>query len=187
MTIHSQNFETLVLNADYQPLSLYPLSIWTWTDAMKALTLNRVNLVAEYDEFIPTPLHKIRFPSIIAVKKYQTKTQSVAFNRYNIWLRDGGECAYCCAEVSTSELTYDHVYPRSRGGPTTWENIVCACQPCNTRKANKTTAEAKMFPRVTPRKPKPVELAVKKRMLDEGQKLHQSWLDYLYWSGELET
>lgn len=185
MTIHPGNFTTLVLNADFQPLSVYPLSVWTWTDAVKALTLDRVSLVAEYDEFIPTPLHQIRYPSIIAVKKYQKQTRAVAFNKYNLWLRDAGCCAYCSTELTTNDLTFDHVHPKSQGGLATWDNIVCACQPCNARKGNKSCEQAKMFPKVWPRKPKPVELAIKKRMLDQGENLHQTWVDYLYWDTEL--
>jgi 5-methylcytosine-specific restriction endonuclease McrA len=184
MTIHS-NFKTLVLNADYQPLSVFPLSEWTWTDAVKALMLDRVTLVAEYDEFIPTPLHKIRYPSIIAVKKYQQQSRAIAFNKHNLWLRDGGICQYCATTLTTYELTFDHVHPRSKGGETTWDNIVCACQPCNARKANKSCEEVKMFPRVWPRKPKAVELAIRKRMMEGTENLHQTWLDYLYWDSEL--
>ncbi len=184
MTIHS-NFKTLVLNADFQPLSVFPLSEWTWMDALKAICLNRVVTVAEYDELIPHPTRRIRYPSIIAVKKYQPQTRAIAFNRYNLWLRDGGVCQYCDNPLSTYDLTFDHVHPRSKGGLTTWENIVCACQPCNARKGSKSCEEVKMFPRILPRKPKPVELAIRKRMVEGGENLHQSWLDYLYWDGNL--
>jgi 5-methylcytosine-specific restriction endonuclease McrA len=184
MTIHS-NFKTLVLNADYRPLSVFPLSEWTWTDAVKAIWLDRVVTVAEYDEFIPHPTHRIRYPSIIAVKKYQPKTKAIAFNKYNLWLRDGGICQYCGDPLTTQELTFDHVHPASEGGLATWENIVCACQPCNARKGNKSCEKAEMFPRVWPRKPKAVELAIRKRIIDTTENLHQSWLDYLYWDTEL--
>jgi 5-methylcytosine-specific restriction endonuclease McrA len=185
MTINPGQYPALILNADFQPLSFYPLSTWSWMDAIKAIWRNRVITVAEYDEFIPTPNHKIRFPSIIALKEYQKVTRNVAFNRYNLWLRDGGVCQYCNCEVTTSDFTFDHVNPKSRGGLATWDNIVCACQPCNTRKANRTPAEARMVLLKEPRKPRPFEIAVQHRTLDKGASLHKDWIDYLYWDGPL--
>ncbi|TLX17219.1 HNH endonuclease [Rhizobium sp. MHM7A] len=186
MTIHPGQFPALILNADFQPLSLYPLSTWSWMDAVKAVWLDRVITVAEYDRTIPHPVHEIKFPSVIALKEYQQVSRAIAFNRYNIWLRDGGVCQYCATEVTTRDFTFDHVIPRSRGGGTTWENIVCSCQPCNTFKANRTPKEAKMTLLTEPRKPRPYEIAVRQRTIDGTQALHQDWLSFIYWDVPLE-
>ncbi len=185
MTIHPGQFPALILNADFRPLSVYPLSTWSWMDAIKAIWRDRVITVAEYNEFIPTPNHKIRFPSVIALKEYQQVKRTVAFNRFNLWLRDDGVCQYCCCEVTTSDFTFDHVTPKSRGGLATWENIVCACQPCNTRKANRTPDEAGMTLLKEPRKPKPHEMVDWNRIRQKGNDLHKDWIDYLYWDGPL--
>lgn len=194
MTIHPGQFPALVLNADYRPLSVYPLSTWSWMDAIKAIWLDRVVTVSEYEDFVPHPTFRIKFPSVIALKEYQPATREVAFNRYNLWLRDGGICqysgtksraGYCAVEVTTRDFTFDHVEPKSRGGEATWENIVCACQPCNTFKANRTPKEAGLVLLSEPRKPKPHEVAAWQRTLTSAQDLHHGWMDYLYWDTEL--
>ena len=187
MTIHPGKFPALILNADYQPLSLYPLSTWSWMDAVKAVWLERVVTVAEYDHYIPHPVHIVKYPSVIALKEYQPVSRAIAFNRHNIWLRDGGVCQYCATEVTTKDFTFDHVIPRSRpGGETTWENIVCACQPCNTFKANRTPKEAKMTLLTEPRKPKPYEIAVRQRTMFGQQAFNEDWLSFIYWDVTLE-
>jgi len=121
---HSVVYPALVLNADYQPLSYYPLSVWDWRQAIKAVFLDRVNVVSEYDRLVRSAHMAIRLPSIIALKTYVRPPERPAFTRFNVFLRDGFSCQYC---GSTEDLTFDHVIPRSRGGRTTWENVVAAC------------------------------------------------------------
>ena len=118
----------LVLNADYRPLSYYPLSLWSWQDTLKAVFLDRVNIVSEYETKVHSPTTAISLPSVVSLKNYVKPPQYPAFTRFNVFLRDGFTCQYC---GSDQDLTFDHVVPRRVGGQTAWENVVAACSPCN--------------------------------------------------------
>jgi len=180
-----QGMPCLVLNADFQPLSYFPLSLWTWQEAIKAVFLDRVNIVASYD----TPIRSVSFsmeaPSVVALKDFVVQDRPPAFTRFNVFLRDGFRCTYCGAHGDT-DLTFDHVVPRSHGGRTTWENIVAACAPCNLKKGGRTPAQAKMFPDPPPRKPSLHQLQAMGRRFPPNH-LHDSWMDYLYWDVELDA
>ena len=78
------------------------------------------------------------------------------------------------------DLTFDHVIPRSRGGRTTWENVVTACSPCNLTKGGRMPSQAKMHPRIRPHQPSVIELREHGRKFPPNY-LHESWADYLYW------
>lgn len=172
----------LVLNADYRPLSYYPLSLWSWQDAIKAVFLDRVNIVAEYDAEVSSPSFSMRLPSVICLKSYIKPTRNPAFTRFNVFLRDKFQCQYC---GSPEDLTFDHVIPRCCGGHTTWENVVAACSPCNLKKGGLMPAKAKMWPRQTAYQPDVHDLHNNGRMFPPNH-LHRSWMDYLYWDVELE-
>ena len=120
---------------------------------------------------------------MVALKSYVPQERPPAFTRFNLFLRDGFACQYC---ASTDDLTFDHVIPRSRGGRTTWENIVTACAPCNLTKGGRTPREAHMHPRRHPERPSAYQLQDNGRRFPPGH-LHESWLDYLYWDIELEA
>ncbi|MFM9162471.1 MAG: HNH endonuclease, partial [Methylocystis sp.] len=102
-----------MLNADYRPLSYYPLSLWCWQDAIKAVFLDRVNIVSEYDRTVKSPSFEIRIPSVVSLKEYVRPSRHPAFTRFNVFLRDRFSCQYCGQQ---DELTFDHVIPRSKGG-----------------------------------------------------------------------
>ena len=138
----------LVLNADFRPLSYYPLSLWSWQDAIKAVFLDRVNIVEHYDRAVRSPSFEIQLPSVVSLKSFVQPTTHPAFTRFNVFLRDRFVCQYCSAD---DDLTFDHIVPRSRGGQTTWENVVAACSPCNLRKGNLTPQQARMFPQASRR------------------------------------
>src|SRR5688572_914144 len=121
----------LVLNADFRPLSYFPLSLWSWQDAIKAVFLDRVNVLAEYDTFVHSPSCAFKLPSVISLKEYVPPARRPAFTRFNVFLRDRFDCQYCSHRFRPEELTFDHVIPRSRGGYTSWENVVTACSCCN--------------------------------------------------------
>lgn len=175
----------LVLNADFRPLSYFPLSLWSWQDAVKAVFLDRVSVVSEYDRVIRSPRSEIRLPSVIALKDYAPVPRRPAFTRYNVFLRDRFCCQYCGKRFSSHDLTFDHVVPRSRGGLTNWTNVVAACAPCNMRKANRTPAEAIMPLTRTPVAPTSWQLQEYGRIFPPNH-LHESWRDYLYWDSVLE-
>lgn len=173
----------LVLNADYRPLSYYPLSLWPWQEVIKAVFLDRVEVVSTYDHVVHSPSFEMKLPSVVSLKQYVPQDRPPAFTRFNLFLRDSFTCQYCS---SPDELTFDHVIPRSRGGRTTWENIITACAPCNLRKGGRTPREAGMHPFHTARRPSMHELQDRGRRFPPGH-LHASWLDYLYWDIELEA
>jgi 5-methylcytosine-specific restriction endonuclease McrA len=173
----------LVLNADYRPLSYYPLSLWPWQDTVKAVFLERVDVVSTYEKKIRSPSFEMPLPSVVCLKQYVAQDRPPAFTRFNVFLRDSFSCQYC---GSGDELTFDHVTPRSQGGRTTWENIVTACARCNLGKGGRSLREASMRPRRAPRRPTMYELQERGRKFPPNH-LHESWLDYLYWDIELEA
>ena len=144
-------FPALVLNADFRPLSYYPLSLWPWEEAVKAVYQDRVDVVSVYDKVVRSPSMEMQIPSVIALKSYVDQNRSPAFTRFNVFLRDGFTCQYC---GDTAELTFDHVLPRSRGGRDTWENLVWSSKDVNTRKGNRLPHEAGLKLLSVPRAPK---------------------------------
>ncbi|WP_228242598.1 HNH endonuclease [Porphyrobacter sp. GA68] len=173
---------TLVLNADYTPLSYYPLSVWPWQTAIKAVFLDRVDIIESYDRAVHSPSLDMKVPSVIALKQYVRPSQFPAFTRFNVFLRDRFTCQYC---GSGHNLTFDHVVPRRLGGRTTWENIVAACAPCNMRKGGRTPQQAKMIPALQPIRPTSWQLQQHGRCYPPNF-LHETWRDWLYWDIELE-
>ena len=139
------SFPALVLNADYRPLSYYPLSLWGWQDTVKAVFLDRVNIVSEYDRSVRSPTCEMKLPSVVSLKTYIRPALYPAFTRFNVFLRDRFVCQYC---GDKDDLTFDHLVPRSRGGLTRWDNVVAACAPCNLRRA----ASCRTRPRCTRRR-----------------------------------
>ncbi|MEM8977908.1 MAG: HNH endonuclease [Pseudomonadota bacterium] len=173
----------LVLNADYRPLSYYPLSLWPWQEAVKAAWLERVDIVAEYDDYVSSPSTRIKIPSVVVLKDYVRPQKRVAFTRFNLFLRDEFQCQYCGAK---GDLTFDHVVPRSRGGVTSWENVVAACSKCNLRKGSRSLRQSGLALRKPPRQPVSEELRNMGRKFPPNH-LHESWMDFLYWDAELEA
>ena len=184
MNVHvsPSGFPALVLNADFRPLSYYPLSLWSWQDAIKAVFLERVNIVAQYDRAVHSPSLEMKLPSVVSLKNYVRPALYPAFTRFNVFLRDRFTCQYCGDD---QDLTFDHLVPRSRGGMTRWDNVTTACAPCNLLKGGKLPHEAKMYPALKPYRPTVFELHRNGRLFPPNY-LHESWLDYLYWDTELE-
>ena len=172
----------LVLNADYTPLSYYPLSLWPWQTAIKAVFLDRVDIIECYDREVHSPSLDMKIPSVIALRQYVRQSEFPAFTRFNLFLRDRFTCQYCGSE---NNLTFDHVIPRRLGGKTTWENIASACAPCNMKKGGRTPKQAGMK-LLNPIRPTTWQL----QHIGKGfppHHLHESWRDWLYWDIELEA
>lgn len=186
MTLVAEAYPALVLNADFRPLSYFPLSLWSWQDSVKAVFLDRVNVVTEYDLTIHSPTTAFQLPSVISLKEYVNLDRWPAFTRFNVFLRDSFYCQYCSTKSPAEDLTFDHVVPRSRGGRTKWDNVVTACQSCNLKKGNRLPRECGMALQRYPERPSTYELQRNGRAFPPNY-LHESWRDFLYWDSELES
>jgi len=187
MTFVDQNISlekcpALVLNADYRPLSYYPLSLWNWQDSIKSAYLDRVTIVNNYDRIIKSPSFSMKLPSVIALKSYIKPKSNPNFTRFNVFLRDKFMCQYC---GSNSELTFDHLLPRSKGGKTDWDNVVTACSSCNVQKGGRFYDNSEMSLQQIPYQPSTEDLHRNGKNFPPNF-LHKSWIDYLYWDVELE-
>ncbi|MCX6902707.1 MAG: HNH endonuclease [Verrucomicrobia bacterium] len=140
---------------------------------------------APHAESISTISFKIRVPRVILLVLFdRLPRKEVKFTRHNIFERDRNTCQYCGRQCDRSDLNLDHVIPRDRGGPTTWENIVCSCIACNTQKANRTPPEAGLHLIRKPKRPKWRPFV----QVNIGIAQHDSWrhfLDLAYWNVEL--
>jgi 5-methylcytosine-specific restriction endonuclease McrA len=181
-SVSAEACPALVLNADYRPLSYYPLSLWCWQDTVKAVFLERVNILSHYDRSVRSPSFEMRLPSVVSLKTYVRPARYPAFTRFNVFLRDHFACQYC---GDRSDLTFDHLVPRSRGGRTTWDNVVTACSHCNLAKGGRMPGEVRMWPGQMPIRPTVHDLHRNGRAFPPNY-LHDSWQDYLYWDTELD-
>ena len=134
---HILQMPVLVLNASYEPINI--------CGARRALVLV-LKGIARTEEEHGLMLHaqrsRISMPSVIRLLEYRRiPHQTRALSRKNILLRDRNTCQYCGEVFAPSELTLDHVIPRSRGGNSTWENLVACCHACNRRKGNRLLSE----------------------------------------------
>ena len=184
MTVTLRDCPALVLNADFRPLSYYPLSLWGWQDAIKAVICERVIVVSEYDQHIHSPTISMALPSVISLREYIAPGQKPAFTRFNLFLRDLLICQYCGQSFPAHELTFDHVIPKAQGGRTNWKNVVAACSPCNLKKGGRTPEQANMPLYRQPHVPTTWELLENGRGFPPNF-LHESWRDFLYWDTEL--
>lgn len=131
--------EVLVLSIGYEPLERIP-----WQRAMTLIFTGKAVVV---DQYVGRELRSASgswpMPAVIRfVRPHKRRRGQIKFSKRNIYLRDGGKCAYCRSQVEISEATYDHVVPRQKGGKTDWENIVIACHPCNQQKGCKSLDQA---------------------------------------------
>jgi 5-methylcytosine-specific restriction endonuclease McrA len=178
--MHVDATRTLLLTQGYEPIKIIP-----WQRAMTLLTLDKVDVVEEYEAEVRATSMIIRVPAVVRLRKaFRRHAKPVKFSRVNIYARDGYRCQYCGAKCTIAELTYDHVIPRSRGGRTTWENIVSCCYDCNAEKANRTPAEARMMLRTVPARPTWMP-AVQIRVSTSS--VPDAWRDYVYWTGEIDS
>jgi len=142
--------------------------------------------LAPHEPCIRTVSFRIRVPRVILLLFFdRLPRKEVKFTRHNIFERDKNTCQYCGRACDRRELNLDHVLPRDRGGPTSWENIVCSCIDCNTHKANRTPQEAGMRLIRKPKRPKWRPFA----QITLGLEYDESWrhfIDVAYWNVELQ-
>lgn len=189
---------TLVLNRNWQPINVATVArslIMLWNESARIVDpidyqlydwTDWTTLVPDQDEpFIQAVSRRIRVPEVIALTQFdRMPTQKVTFSRRNVFKRDKYTCQYCGKQPGTHELTIDHVVPRAQGGQSTWENCVLACIDCNSVKADRTPAQARMRLLNTPVRPawKPVYAD----RIDRAD----SWSKFIsdaYWNVELEA
>jgi 5-methylcytosine-specific restriction endonuclease McrA len=140
---------TLLLDNTY-----FPVKVINWQKAIILLVSGRAEVVEEYSNIaIRSVSCSLRLPRVLRLFSRHRSAFNVRFTRHNLYWRDQNTCQYCTKKFSTSELTFDHIVPVSKGGETSWTNVVAACASCNTKKANKTPEEAGLKLLKTPRVP----------------------------------
>lgn len=160
----------LVLNASYEAIN-----VCTVQRAMVLICKGAAIVQEKSPYLLRTAKAKIPLPSVIRLLSYRhVPRRTRAVSRKNVMIRDGYACQYCLAVLPGKELTLDHVHPRSRGGKSTWENLVACCYGCNNRKGDRTPSEARM---VLAKPPRPFGLHAKHRLMGAGE---ESWHKYLY-------
>jgi len=162
--------DVLVLNATYEALNVCSLQ-----RAVKLIFSGKAEVLHEHDKPLRAATLEMRMPSIIRMLYFiRRPRQQVALTKKNVLLRDDYTCQYC-GQKSSGPMTVDHVVPRSAGGPSTWENLVCACLTCNNRKNNRTPHDAAMHLLRKPRTPKYIPWIQIKRHTLPGE-----WYKYLF-------
>jgi len=166
----SLNRLVLVINASYEPINI--------CSARRALTLVLKGdaVVEEVSAYVVrTSKISIPLPSVVRLQKYRRMPrQNRSVSRKGIVLRDSSTCQYCRQKLPLRELTLDHVIPRSRGGASTWENLVASCKPCNNVKGDRTPAEAGL---TLTKQPRQITIHAKHRLLIGDEK---TWERYLF-------
>ena len=169
-----------VISVEQGAYSNYDFGSWCEVSQFKS------NFEPDGHDWVSTVNFSIAVPRIIRLLFYgRLPRNGVKFNRRNIFARDGNHCQYCGKRSVSSELSLDHIIPRSMGGKTSWENIVCACTKCNIQKGGRTPKQAGMRLVKKPVKPKRNPLI----HFHLGHRRYVSWkqfLDHAYWSVELK-
>jgi hypothetical protein len=162
----------LVLNRSYIPVETI-----TWQEAFKKIFNGQAYAIEFYDnEIVRTPNDEFLKPAVIVCTEFNGMPSRVpVYSKRLICQRDEWTCMYCGTPVNQDTFSVDHIQPRARGGRSTFENTVCACKPCNSRKADKTLAEAGMRLRCTPRTPRINPIKAK----FERVRLEAEWEQYV--------
>lgn len=174
--------KTLLLNSSYEPMKVI-----SWQKAITLWFADKVEIVEEYNDVdLTTVSFSMKCPSVVRLRKYVkgSNNNRVKFSRMNLFSRDNFTCQYCGSQPGVRHLTYDHVLPKSRGGKTSWENIVTACLPCNSKKADRTPDEARMGLKSKPFRPHERPDVVFTLSLP---KTPEAWKNYIIWNSEISN
>lgn len=140
--------------------------------------LGEIDVLERYEEVARSPSITIRFPCVARLNKTLiSERKDIKFSRANVYARDGYRCQYCGQKKIASQLNYDHVIPRSKGGKTNWENIVASCISCNLKKGDKTLKQAGMVFLKKPVKPRSLPMSASPVALPK--EVPDLWLPYL--------
>lgn len=175
------DLKCLVLNADFRPLSTWPLSLIPAHVAISGLYKDRLTVVENWqDAFFHSPSTQIAVPKVAALREYAPVNATPKFCRRSILLRDRYRCQYCGESFPSNELTFDHYIPRAKGGRTVWNNILTCCLSCNAKKA-----DGHLTPRKLPHQPTTAEL-LRAGLEFLPNHIRQDFGSYLYWNVPLE-
>ena len=165
------NHTVLVLNQNYEPLNV--------CNVRRALVLvidGKAEVLEEHNRVVVSASRRFAMPSVIRlVYMIRRPRPRVKLTRREVFIRDSYTCQYCGRQ--SSDLTIDHIIPRSRGGPHSWENLVSACKTCNHRKGGKSLTDARMALRTVPHEPSPGVYYTIERRLDSH--LFDTWEKFL--------
>lgn len=155
-------------------MTLLPLSVVDWQEAIRYLVLDKVRVVEWHDDWVVRSVSwSTKVPAVMMLKEYQKPKSTMRLSKRNIFLRDGYKCQYCGIQVNESTATVDHVLPTSLGGKTSWENCTTSCKSCNHEKG-----ATKADPTTKPYRPSFWELVQRRR--ERGFHLHHpSWANYI--------
>ncbi len=143
--------DTLLLNSTYEPLRIIG-----WQRAVTMMCLEKVDVIVSYESMLRSMSLSLQKPSVVRLCRYVRRHKmKVSLSRRNIHIRDKGKCQYCQKQLDLKDFTLDHVTPKSRGGQTSWTNIVAACGACNRKKGSKSLKEARMRLLAKPIEPRP--------------------------------
>lgn len=182
------DYKTLVLNADYTPISVLPLHVISAKQAVIRLFADTCTTVADYGKPIKTvnPAIKLNWPSVIVRKEYVKRTQRPILSKSSLFYRDRGHCAYCTTELSLETITCDHVTPKSLGGKHEWTNVVAACPTCNYLKSDHLPV-GRWKPNTKPWHPTHEQLTELRKLFPVIVH-HESWVHYMPpWKGEIRV
>ncbi len=168
--------KVLVLDQSYMPVIVV-----NWKRAITLLFLNKVEVVEEYDnEFVNSSNKQWKLPSVVRfVVKFNRNKRIVKYTKSNVFARDRYCCQYCGNKFPLSYLTCDHVYPRSKGGRSDWNNVITACKKCNEIKGDKTIEEFGVMPKRLPVEPGWMSVLIYK-IFDLNEDIPKEWRNYCY-------
>lgn len=163
--------EVLVLNSDYEPLNICNVR-----RAMNLVFMGKVDVLHEDPRMLHSVSRTYPSPSVVRLRSHIKRPKpQLRLSRRSILARDNYTCQYC--GHTGHDLTVDHITPKRLGGPTSWENLVCCCKKCNTKKGDKTLSQIGFVLRQQPRKPKYVPFISLTKFIAGAR--NQVWRDYL--------
>jgi 5-methylcytosine-specific restriction endonuclease McrA len=170
-----RDLKTLVLNQGYEPIRIVE-----WQRAVTMIWLEKATVLTEYDDVVRSKHVSWKVPAVIWLRKKSKRfSPGIKLSRHFVYARDQWRCMYCGKKFPATQLTFDHVLPRARGGATTWENVVSSCTSCNQQKGNRLPEEAGMRLLQKPKRPRWLPALLVKSLACRS--VPEQWYDYIGW------